>query len=186
VEFFLGQLLPPTPSEAGDGDAEKRKGARFRHSSSSSNRQLRIINRVPIPSVRNIDIQQDRVCARQQTNRHGKIKRSDLLKIVGRIIGCKLSDICAIKKASQGPRASAMPAVLTSRTALGEIDLPGITPMGLVQGRAQAPRIARHHDQKIRLATWTNAHIKILSHRRRPVPMAELGPGLRREDKEGA
>jgi hypothetical protein len=25
---------------------------------------------------------------------------------------------------------------------------------------------------------------KILSHRRRPVPMAELGPGLRREDKE--
>jgi hypothetical protein len=25
----------------------------------------------------------------------------------------------------------------------------------------------------------------ISSHRRRPVPMAELGPGLRREDKEG-
>jgi hypothetical protein len=26
---------------------------------------------------------------------------------------------------------------------------------------------------------------KILSHRRRPVPMAQLAPGLRREDEEG-
>jgi hypothetical protein len=28
--------------------------------------------------------------------------------------------------------------------------------------------------------------LKILSHRRRPVSTAEVGPGLRREDKEGA
>ena len=41
--------------------------------------------------------------------------------------------------------------------------------------------------QKIHLATADQcSHQKILSHRRRPVPMAELGPGLRREDNEGA
>jgi len=28
-------------------------------------------------------------------------------------------------------------------------------------------------------------HPKILSHRRRPVPIAEMGPGLRREDAGG-
>jgi len=27
--------------------------------------------------------------------------------------------------------------------------------------------------------------LKILPHRRRPVPMAQMGPGLRREDEEG-
>ena len=39
--------------------------------------------------------------------------------------------------------------------------------------------------RKIRSASRNTAHVKILSHRRRPVSMGEMGPGLRWEGEDG-
>jgi len=44
---------------------------------------------------------------------------------------------------------------------------------------------AQTHSQESLGDGWPMLALKILPHRRRPVPMAQMGPGLRREDEEG-
>jgi len=56
--------------------------------------------------------------------------------------------------------------------ALAEIHLPGITPMGLAQGRAQAPRIIRHQDQ---MRGWASGNTPTPP----PLPRGTPAPAVR-------